>query len=91
MSILKTFGQRAAEILHMAQSFATCADVANTYVKDTISAPGQADYDLLLTASYLEQAARDLRQLHCRIHDQRQQVETAEPKRIPVYTYGQHA
>jgi len=86
MTILKAFGQRATEILHMAQSFASCAQTANVYVKDTVGSEGQADYDLLLAAAHLEAAARDLRQLHCKIQDMRQQAETA--KRIPVYAIG---
>ncbi len=90
MTILKAFGQRAKEILHMAQSFASCAQTANVYVHDTIGSEGQADHDLLLTAAYLEEAARDLRQLHCKIHAMRQEAEAAQPqaKRIPVLTYG---
>lgn len=88
MEILYTFGQRAKHIMDQARAFATCASVARTYIQDTPSGPSTPDYDLLQAAKYLEDAARDLRQLHARLEDQRGSKEAAPAHRIPVHTYG---
>ncbi|MFC4172671.1 hypothetical protein ACFOYU_11460 [Microvirga sp. GCM10011540] len=71
MTILKTFGQRAKEIRDQAQAFATAAHCAAIYVDDTASGASTADYDLLQAAKFLEDSARDLRQLHARIEQTR--------------------
>jgi len=86
MTILKAFGQRTKEILDMTRALATCADLANTYVNDTVNGCSQADFDLLLAARYAEDAARDLRQLHAKIQAMRGESEA--PAQIPVYTVG---
>ena len=94
MSHIKALGQQVTEVLHKVQTLATCTQVMNVYVQDTInSAGGQADYDLLAIATNAEAIARDARQLHYKIQDMRGKAEAEEPlpKRIPVLTYGYNA
>jgi len=71
MTILYTFGQEAKQIRDKARAFATCAAIANTYAKDTVSGASTADYDLLSAADDLEAAARDLRQLGAKVEQMR--------------------
>lgn len=87
MNMIKSLGQQVKEVLHKMQTLATCTQVMNVYVQDTLnSTGGQADFDLLAIAAHAEAIARDARQLHYKIQDMRQQAE--QPQRIPVHAIG---
>jgi hypothetical protein len=66
-----TFGDRARKIKAASRTLCSDAHLARVYVKDTADHAGEADFDLLNAAYSLELAARDLRQLHARIEQQR--------------------
>jgi hypothetical protein len=71
MSIFETFGHRAAALKRSVRAFARDARCTEIYVSDTVNGPGDADYDLLHAAEDLEAAARELRQLHARVEQNR--------------------
>jgi len=89
MSIFSTFGHRAKAVKATARAFSRDVRLADVYLADTASGPSEADYDLLHAARDLEDAARELRQLHPQIQSRRD--EASKPSRIPVLTFGHSA